>query len=65
MDLPMDLPMVSQPAQKHIQATAIGYRTAEIGMEVTERSLTVSEKVIWPLRVPSDLILHNGMGPAM
>ncbi len=65
MDLPMDLPMVFQPVQKHTQATAIGTRTAEIVLEVTERSLTVSEQVTWSLRVPSGLILQNGMGPAM
>ncbi len=61
----MDLPMDSRPTQKRIQATAIGTRTAEIGLEVTERSLSVSQQVTLSLRVPSDLILHNGMGPAL
>ncbi len=61
MDLPMDL----QPTQKNIRATAIGTRPTEMGLEVTERSLSVSHHVTWSLRVPSDLMLHNGMGRAL
>ncbi len=40
-------------------------RTADMGMEVADKSLTVSRKVKGSLRVHSDLMLPNGKGPAV